>query len=213
MTEWLKEISDCIFRGDASAIVGATEQVLAEGLSAQRILEEGLLPGMDRVGTLFRDGEMFIPEVLQSARAMHASMGILKPLFAESGIGLRGVLLIGTVQGDLHDIGKNLVAMMVEGAGFEVVDLGVDVTPERFVQEVRERKPDLIGMSALLTTTMRAMGETIEALEGADLRDRVKIMVGGAAVTSKFAEEIGADGYGANAVEAAALAKSWVGSK
>ncbi len=213
MTEWLKEISDCIFRGEASAIVTATEQALVNGFSAERILEEGLLPGMDRVGTLFRDGDMFIPEVLRSAHTMHASMEILKPLLAETGIRLRGLFLIGTVKGDLHDIGKNLVAMMVEGAGFEVIDLGVDVPPERFVQEVRERKPDLVGMSALLTTTMRAMGVTIEALERADLRDKVKIMVGGAPVTAKFAEEIGADGYGASAVDAAALAKSWIGSK
>jgi 5-methyltetrahydrofolate--homocysteine methyltransferase len=153
---------------------------------------------------------MFVPEVLRSARAMQASMDILKPLLAASGIKMVGKVLLGTVKGDLHDIGKNLVGMMCEGAGFEVKDLGRDVAPEAFVQAVKEFEPDILGMSALLTTTMRTMEHTIRALEEAGVRDRVKVMIGGAPVTQSFASQIGADGYASNAAAAAELAKKFV---
>jgi 5-methyltetrahydrofolate--homocysteine methyltransferase len=163
---------------------------------------------MDHVGVEFRAGNMFVPEVLRSARTMQGSMDILKPLLAESGVPLAGKVLLGTVKGDLHDIGKNLVGMMCEGAGFEVEDIGKDVAPEAFVEAVRTFEPDILGMSALLTTTMRAMESTIKVLEEAGVRDSVKVMVGGAPVTQAFADQIGADGYASNAASAADLAKT-----
>ena len=155
---------------------------------------------------------MFVPEVLRSARAMHASMDILKPLLAESGVEMVGKVLLGTVKGDLHDIGKNLVGMMCEGAGFDVKDLGKDVAPEAFVEAVKEFEPNVLGMSALLTTTMRSMEHTIKALEEAGVRDRVKVLIGGAPVTQSFADQIGADGYASNAAAAAEVAKKFVSS-
>jgi 5-methyltetrahydrofolate--homocysteine methyltransferase len=166
---------------------------------------------MDEVGRDFKAGELFVPEVLIAARAMKAGMDILRPLLAESDVPSAGKYLIGTVQGDLHDIGKNLVRMMVEGAGFETIDLGVDIQPDAFVAAVREYQPQIVGMSALLTTTMVQMRTTIEALEEAGLRDSVKIMVGGAPVTAAFAEEIGADAYAPDAATAVDRARSLVG--
>jgi 5-methyltetrahydrofolate--homocysteine methyltransferase len=166
---------------------------------------------MDHVGVEFKAGNMFVPEVLRSARTMQAAMDILKPLLAESGAKMVGKILIGTVKGDMHDIGKNLAGMMCEGAGFEVVDLGKDVSPEKFVEEVKKQQPDIVGMSALLTTTMRAMEQTIKALSEAGLRDQVKVMIGGAPVTQSFADQIGADGYASNAASATELAKKLVG--
>ncbi len=210
MSQFLTRLSTAVIQGDFQGIAGLTEQALAGELPAQRILNEGLLPGMEHVGEEFKVGNMFVPEVLLSARAMQASMDMLKPLLAESGVPMAGKVVIGTVKGDLHDIGKNLVVMMCEGAGFEVLDLGRDVKPEAFVRAVEESQADIVGLSALLTTTMRGMATTMEALERAGLRSAVKVMVGGAPVTQGYADQIGADGYAANAAAAADLAKKLV---
>jgi 5-methyltetrahydrofolate--homocysteine methyltransferase len=164
---------------------------------------------MDHVGDKFKAGDMFVPEVMRSARSMANSMVILKPLLIESGVEMIGKVLLGTVKGDLHDIGKNLVGMMCEGAGFEVKDLGIGVEPEAFVEAVKEFEPDIVGMSALLTTTMRAMGDTIKAFEEAGVRDRVKVMIGGAPVTQSFADKIGADAYAPDAAAASDVAKKF----
>jgi 5-methyltetrahydrofolate--homocysteine methyltransferase len=163
---------------------------------------------MAEVGARFERGEFYVPEMLVAARAMQAGLAVLKPHLAEGGVQMRGKVVIGTVKGDLHDIGKNLVAMMLEGAGFEVIDLGTDVAPEKFAAAVREHKPSLVGMSALLTTTMKAMQPTIEAIEDIGLRTQVKVLVGGAPITEDFAKSIGADGYAADASRAVAIAKS-----
>jgi 5-methyltetrahydrofolate--homocysteine methyltransferase len=211
MSEILSQISTAVIEGNLDDIVDLTEDALDEGLDAQEILNKGLMPGMDHVGVEFRAGNMFVPEVLRSARSMQASMDILKPLLAESGVKMIGKVLLGTVKGDLHDIGKNLVGMMCEGAGFEVKDLGRDIAPEVFVQAIKEFEPDVLGMSALLTTTMRAMEHTIRAMEEAGVRDKVKVMVGGAPVTQSFADQIGADGYASNAASAAEMARKFVG--
>jgi len=210
MSETIEEISTAVIEGDVDEIADLTEDALDEGLTAEEILNKGLMPGMDHVGVEFRAGNMFVPEVLRSARTMQTSMNILKPLLAESGIKMVGKVLLGTVKGDLHDIGKNLVGMMCEGAGFEVKDIGKDISPEGFVEAVKEFEPDVLGMSALLTTTMRSMESTIRVLEEAGLRDKVKIMIGGAPVTQAFADQIGADGYASNAASAAELAKRFV---
>jgi 5-methyltetrahydrofolate--homocysteine methyltransferase len=207
MSEILSQISEAIIEGNAEEMVDLTEEAIDDGLSAQEILDKGLMAGMDYVGVEFKAGNMFVPEVLRSARAMQTSMEILKPLLAAAGAKRTGRVLLGTVKGDLHDIGKNLVGMMCEGAGFEVKDLGKDIAPEQFVAAIKEYQPDILGMSALLTTTMRAMGHTIKALEEAGLRERVKVMIGGAPVTQAFADQIKADGYAANAASAAELAK------
>ena len=211
MSEVLSALSTSVIEGNKDEIDRYTEQALEAGHSAQEVLDEGLMPGMDHVGVEFRAGNMFVPEVLRSARAMQTSMNRLRPLLAESGEKMAGRVLLGTVKGDMHDIGKNLVAMMCEGAGFEVRDLGKNVAPEVFVQNVKEFEPDIVGMSALLTTTMRTMEHTIKALEEAGVRDRVKVMIGGAPVTESFAEQIGADGYASNAASAADLAKRFAG--
>jgi 5-methyltetrahydrofolate--homocysteine methyltransferase len=213
MSEILSAISTAIIEGNLDDIVELTEDALDDGLEAQEILNQGLMPGMDHVGVEFKAGNMFVPEVLRSARAMQASMDILNPLLAESGVKMVGKILLGTVKGDLHDIGKNLVGMMCEGAGFEVKDLGKDVAPESFVEAVKGFEPDVLGLSALLTTTMRAMEHTIKALEEAGVRDQVKVMIGGAPVTQSFADQIGADGYASNAASAAEMAKKFVGKK
>jgi 5-methyltetrahydrofolate--homocysteine methyltransferase len=210
MSELLELISTAVIEGDLDEIVDLTEDALDDDLSAEQILNEGLMAGMDYVGVQFKAGDMFVPEVLRSARAMQSSMEILKPLLAESGVPRAGRVLLGTVKGDLHDIGKNLVAMMCEGAGFEVKDIGKDIDPDSFVDAVKEYEPDVVGMSALLTTTMRSMGHTINALEEAGLRDKVKVMIGGAPVTQDFADQIKADGYAPNAAAAADLAKAFV---
>jgi len=210
MSDILQELSTAVIEGNKDDIVDFTEDALDDGLEAQEILNQGLMPGMDFVGKEFRAGSMFVPEVLRSARAMQASMNLLKPLLVESGVELAGTVVLGTVKGDMHDIGKNLVSMMCEGAGFEVVDLGKDISPDEFVAAVKEYNPDVLGMSALLTTTMRAMEQTIKVLQEAGLREQVKIMVGGAPVTQSFAEQIGADGYAANAASAVDLAKQFV---
>lgn len=210
MSETLSAISTAVIEGNLDSIQDLTQQALDEGHSAKAVLDDGLMPGMDHVGVEFRAGNMFVPEVLRSARAMQRAMDILKPLLAESGAQMAGRVLLGTVQGDLHDIGKNLVGMMCEGAGFEVLDLGKDIPPEQFVEAVKTHSPDVLGMSALLTTTMRSMEHTIKALQEAGVRDQVKIIVGGAPVTQAFAEQIGADGYASNAASAADLARQMV---
>jgi 5-methyltetrahydrofolate--homocysteine methyltransferase len=210
MSEILEQISTTVIEGNLDDIVDLTEDALDDDLSAKEILDNGLMAGMDYVGVEFKAGNMFVPEVLRSARVVQLSMDILKPLLAESGVQMVGKVLLGTVKGDLHDIGKNLVGMMCEGAGFEVKDLGKDIAPEAFVEAVKDFEPDIVGMSALLTTTMRAMEHTIKALTEAGLRDKVKVMIGGAPVTQAFADQIGADGYASNAASAADLAKEFV---
>ena len=212
MSEILEGISNAVIEGDLDEIEDLTEDALDDGISSEEILNKGLMTGMDYVGVEFRVGNMFVPEVLRSARTMQLAMGILKPLLAESGVPMAGKVLLGTVKGDLHDIGKNLVGMMCEGAGLEVKDIGKDVSAEDFVEAVRELEPDVLGMSALLTTTMRSMESTVKVLEEAGLRDRVKIMIGGAPVTQAFADQIGADGYASNAAAAAELAQRFAGA-
>jgi len=211
MNNILEKISKAVIEGDADDIGMLTELALSKDLSPKDILDKGLMPGMDYVGVEFRAGNMYVPEVLLSARVMLASMDIIKPLLAETGAEMTGKVIMGTVQGDLHSIGKNLVCMMMEGAGFEVIDLGADVAPEAFIKAVKEERPDIVGMSALLTTTMRSMDHTIQALEEAGLRESVKIMVGGAPLTSDFAKQIGADAYASNAPAAVDISKQFVG--
>ncbi|MGM9615514.1 MAG: corrinoid protein [Oscillospiraceae bacterium] len=202
----LDEIGNALEKGKKKLVVQYVQQALDEGCSASKILTEGLLPGMDRVGVKFRANEIFVPEVLVAARAMNAGAALLKPLLAEEGAVSRGKMVLGTVKGDLHDIGKNLVKMMVEGKGLEVIDLGVDVAPEAFVQAAIDNSADIIGCSALLTTTMPVMGDVVKAVEAAGIRDQVKIMVGGAPVTQEFCDSIGADFYTDDAASAAVCA-------
>ncbi len=211
MTDTLKQITEKLYDGDDDAVAELTQKALDEGLTPEQVLKGGLLAGMDQVGVDFRDGELFVPEVLVAARAMHAGMDVLRPLLAEGDVPLAGKVVVGTVEGDLHDIGKNLVAMMLEGGGFEIVDLGADISPDKFIEAVKMEQPQLIGLSALLTTTMPAMKRTIDALVEAGLREQVKVMVGGAPVTRAFADEIGADGYAPDAASAVELARSLVG--
>jgi len=212
MSDALVQISNAVIEGRVKDIPSLTNTALSSGLTAKDILDKGLMPGMDVIGAEFKKGKKFVPEVLLSARTMQASLGILKPLLAQAGEKMAGKVIIGTVKGDLHDIGKSLVGMMLEGSGFEVVDLGKDVPPEKFVDAVKKEKPDIVAMSALLTTTMRSMGYTMTALKEAGLRETVKIMIGGAPVTVDFAKQIGADGYGANAPAAVELAKKFINS-
>jgi len=211
MNDILEKISKAVIEGDADNIGMLTELALSKDLSPKDILDKGLMPGMDYVGVEFRAGNMFVPEVLLSARVMLASMDIIKPLLVKTRAEMTGKVIMGTVQGDLHSIGKNLVCMMMEGAGFEVIDLGTDVAPEAFVEAVKKEQPNIVGMSALLTTTMRSMDHTIQALKEANLRKNLKVMVGGAPVTSDFAEQIGADAYASNAPAAVDMAKQFVG--
>jgi len=210
MTEILGGIAKNLYSGNAPEVATLVQQAVDQGLPAADVLNGGLIAGMDEVGKDFKAGDLFVPEVLIAARAMHAGMAILRPLLAEGDVPTAGKFLIGTVQGDLHDIGKNLVKMMLEGAGFETVDLGTDVKPEGFVSAVQEHRPQLIGMSALLTTTMPGMQATIDALREAGLRDTLKIMVGGAPVTAAFAEKIGADAYAPDAASAVDVARELV---
>jgi len=208
MADILQQIASNLYDGEDQEVATLVQQALDQGMEPGEVLQGGLIAGMDEVGRDFKAGDLFVPEVLIAARAMHAGMGVLRPLLAESDAQSAGKYVIGTVKGDLHDIGKNLVRMMLEGAGFDTVDLGTDVEPQGFVDAVREHKPQLVGMSALLTTTMVQMKSTIEALEEAGLRDSVKIMIGGAPVTDAFAQEIGADAYAADAASAVDVARS-----
>lgn len=211
MSRIYERLSTAVLEGDAEKTRQLTEKGIEQGLEPKAILDNGLVVGMDEVGVRFKRGDMFVPEVLMSADAMSAGLEVIKPLLAASGTKLAGKILMGTVKSDLHDIGKNLVSMMCEGAGFEIINLGFNVDPEKFVTAIKEHQPDIVGMSAMLTTTMRAMGQTIKAIEEAGLRDQVKIFVGGAPVDAAFAERIGADGYGSNAPSGVELAKQFVG--
>ena len=204
----LKALAEVIIKGDQATAVNMTKDALAEGLAAKSILDEGLIAGMDIVGARFKKNEVYIPEVLISARAMKMAMEVLEPELVKAGVEPLGKLAIGTVQGDLHDIGKNLVAMMLKGAGFEVIDLGVDVKPEKFLEKVKESGVNLIGLSALLTTTMPGMEKTIKVLKDEGLN--VKVMIGGAPVTQEYADKIGANGYAPDAASAVDIAKSLV---
>ena len=204
------QLKEALIEGNAETVNALTQALLASGASAREILEGALLPGMEVVGERMRSGDCFIPEVLLSARTMQGALDLLKPHLAEGDSMSLGTVVIGTVEGDLHDIGKNLVGMKLQGAGFEVVNLGTGVTPAQFVASVTERKAAIIGMSALLTTTLPKMVQTIAALKEAGLREQVKVMIGGAPVTQAYADEIGADGYGANAAAAVDKAKALV---
>ncbi len=206
----LENVSEALQKGDAEKVRELVVQALEEKITPKEILEEGLIKGMNIIGVKFKNNEVYVPEVLIAARAMHAGMDVLKPKLVETGVKNIGKVAIGTVKGDLHDIGKNLVKMMLEGAGFEVVDLGTDVSVEKFVEAVKEHQPNIIGMSALLTTTMVNMPEVIKALESAGLRDKVKIMIGGAPVTQNYAEQIGADSYSPDAATAVEDARTFI---
>ena len=211
MSDIYERLSTAVLEGNEERVPKLVQKGLDEGLVPKDILDNGLIVGMNEVGARFKRGDMFVPEVLMSARSMQAGLTVLRPELVSSGAQLIGTIVMGTVKGDLHDIGKNLVGMMCEGAGFEVIDLGFNVEPEKFIQAIKEHQPNIVGMSALLTTTMRAMGHTIKAIEEAGLRDQVKIMVGGAPVDAEFAERIGADGYGSNAPAGSDLAKRLAG--
>jgi len=206
----LKELSDALFQGDVSRVKEITLRALQEKKEPKEILEQGLIKGMKVVGIKFKNNEIFLPEVLLASRAMYGGIELLQPELIKSGVKAVGKVIIGTAKGDLHDIGKNLVAMMLRGGGFEVIDLGIDVSPEKFLKASREHQPDIVGISALLTTTMSSMMDVITVLKRAGLRDRVKIMVGGATVTQEFADEIAADVYALNAATAVDKARELV---
>lgn len=198
----LKELSEALFRGDVLKVKEFTQIALREEVEPKEILEEGLIKGMAVVGEKFKNNEIFLPEVLLASQAMYGGLELLQPRLIKGGIKAVGKVVIGTAKGDLHDIGKNLVAMMLRGGGFEVIDLGIDVSPEKFLVATQEHKPDIVSISALLTTTMISMADVITALKRADLRGRVKVMIGGAPVTQEFSDEIGAEGYAPDAASA-----------
>jgi len=208
----LKEIAENLIQGKADKVKELTQRSVDEGQDVSKILNEGLLAGMSVVGDKFKRNEFYVPEVLIAARAMKAGMEIIRPLLTKKGVKGAGKIILGTVRGDLHDIGKNLVGMMLEGAGFEITDLGVDVSPEKFVEAAREKGADIIGLSALLTTTMPGMKDVIEAIKSSDLKGKVKVMIGGAPVTQDYADEIGADGYAPDAASAVDKAKQLIGA-
>ncbi len=207
----LHELAQALIEGRSSLARDLTEKALAAGHSPKDVLDSGLVAGMSVVGERFKRNDIFIPEVLLSARAMRAGMEVLKPLLASTGATMLAKVILGTVQGDLHDIGKDLVGMMLEGAGFQVINLGVNVSPDSFVQAVSNENAPLLAMSALLSTTMRYQRDTLEALKKAGLRDRVKVLIGGAPVTQEYADYIGADGYAPDAASAVEKAKELVG--
>ena len=206
----VEDLFDAIVDGKPADALAAVEVELAAGADPIALIADTMIPAMDEVGQLYSEEEYFVPELMLSGKAMHAAMAPLRPLLAKSGAKPAGVAIAGAVKGDLHDIGKNLIISMLEGAGFKVIDLGTDVKPEKFVAAIREHNPQLVCLSALLTVTMTAMKTTIVAIEQAGLRDLVKILVGGAPVNERFAKEIGADGYGENATQAVALARRMV---
>lgn len=205
-----RQIADALKAGNAPKVKQMVQTAVDQGLEPSDIVNKALIVGMGEIGELFKNNEVYVPEVLIAARAMKAGLELLRPLLAEKDVKPLGKVVIGTVKGDLHDIGKNLVAMMLEGAGFEVIDLGIDVDTDKFVNAVKDTKADAVAMSALLTTTMPVMKEIIDAIKLAGLRDQVKILVGGAPVTHEFAVEIGADGYAPDAASAADLAKQLI---
>jgi corrinoid protein of di/trimethylamine methyltransferase len=207
----LKPLYEAIINGDAKVARDITEQAIKGGADPIQLVDEYMIPAMNEVGRRFEANEYFVPELLISARAMKGALDLVRPLLIERGAKPLGTVAVGTVKGDLHDIGKNLVAAMLEGGGFEVVDLGVNVPPEKFIAAINDRGAQIVAMSALLTTTMPAMKTTIDALKQAGVRQKVKILIGGAPITQKYAEEIGADGYSENAVGAVAIAKQSLG--
>jgi 5-methyltetrahydrofolate--homocysteine methyltransferase len=202
----LDELLEAVVDGQAKVAVAKVTEALAEGTDAGTVLREGLIAGMAQVGKLYEDGEVFVPEMLVAARAMSAALAVLKPHLVEQGVASSGKVAIGTTEGDLHDIGKNLVAMMLEGSGYEIVDLGVDVPAAKFIEAIRDGA-NVVAMSALLTTTMTNMRSTIAAIEAAGLRDQVRIVIGGAPITKSYADEIGADGYAEDASGAVRMVK------
>jgi 5-methyltetrahydrofolate--homocysteine methyltransferase len=208
----MQAIGAALIDGDNETVDQMVRQMLEQGVDALEVMDDGLIAAMTIVGIKFRESIIFVPEVLACARAMKAGMAHIEPILSASGIEPIGKVVMGTVKGDLHDIGKNLCIMMLRGAGFEVIDLGVDTSPDRFIEAVEEHEPAIVGFSALLTTTMPNMGKTIEAFIDADLRDKVKIMVGGAPVTQEFADDMGADGYGKDAVACVSLARQLMGA-
>lgn len=212
-SEILELIQDDLYDGLAVEVVNSVKELLQRGMTPYDVLTQGLVAGMDVVGADFRDGILFVPEVLMAAKAMKAGMAVLRPLLAETGAPQVGTMVIGTVKGDIHDIGKNLVAMMMEGAGFNVINLGINTDADRFLSAIREHKPDILGMSALLTTTMPYMGIVIEALKEQELRDQLIVLVGGAPLNDAFAEEIEADAYCRDAAIAVETAKKLVAIK
>jgi len=207
----LKEIADNLIKGKAPEVKELVQKAIDEGEDVEKVLNEGLVAGMSVVGAKFKANEFYVPEVLIAARAMKAGMGILRPILAEKNIKGIGTVVLGTVRGDLHDIGKNLVAMMLEGAGFEIIDLGVDVSPEKFIETAKEKKADVVGLSALLTTTMPSMKDVVKAVGDSGLKDKVKVMIGGAPLTQSYADEIGADGYAPDAASAVDEVKQLLG--
>jgi len=210
MDERMKKLNEYVIDGDMDAVINEVQTAIDDGLSADVILHEGLIPAMDVVGRLFEDGEYFVPEMLVSARAMQGGLNLLKPLLVAGDVEPAGKVVIGTIQGDLHDIGKNLVAMMLEGAGFSINDLGVNVSPTQFVEAAKEFDANIVCMSALLTTTMPNMSKVVDSINEAGLHDSVRIMIGGAPVTQEYADKIGADGYSKDASAATRLAKKLV---
>ncbi|MBN1431067.1 MAG: corrinoid protein [Anaerolineae bacterium] len=207
----INEIYQSVLDGDIEAVGAKTQSAIDDGGDIGDILNQGMIAAMTEVGRLFEEGEYFVPEMLISARAMQSGLAVLKPHLAQANVQSPGKIVIGTVKGDLHDIGKNLVSMMLEGAAFDIIDLGVDVPPDQFVSAVQEQQADIVALSALLTTTMPQMVSTIDALKAAGVRDQIKIMVGGAPITEAYAKEIGADGYAPDASRAVTLAKSLMG--
>ncbi|MGB9662284.1 MAG: corrinoid protein [Moorellaceae bacterium] len=205
----LEEIKEALMAGNANKVREGVKKALEEGVSPTTIINDGLIAAMNIIGVKFKNNEVYVPEVLVAARAMHAGMEVVKPLLTGEALQEKGTMVIGTVKGDLHDIGKNLVIMMMEGAGFKVIDLGIDVPVEKFIQAVEEHQPQVVGISALLTSTMMQMKKTVEALR--PYRDRIKVIVGGAPVTQKFADEIGADGYAPDAASAVDKVKELLG--
>jgi len=208
--ELIEQMQDDLYDGLADEVAAGTNELLARGLKPYEVLTQALVAGMDVVGADFRDGVLFVPEVLMAAKAMKAGMAILRPLLVETGAPQVGTMVIGTVKGDIHDIGKNLVAMMMEGAGFKVVNLGINVDSEKFLAAIGEHKPDILGMSALLTTTMPYMGVVIKALKEAGIREQLIVLVGGAPLNAAFAEEIEADAYCRDAAVAVVTAKKFM---
>jgi len=207
----IKALNEAIIKGDIQAAVSLTQNAVDAGKKAQEILDQGLIAAMDVVGDKFATGEMFVPQMLRSAKAMQECVKLIKPQFHEEDLKSKGKVVIGTVKGDLHDIGKNLVAMMMEGAGFSITDLGVDVSADTFLQKAQEVEPDILAMSALLSTTMPGMRETIETLQKAGIKDKIMVMIGGAPVTANFASEIKADAYAPDAGSAVIEAKKALG--
>ncbi len=205
------KLADAIFKGDVAEVVATTKVLLNDGATPLEIVNDGLLAGMNIVGPKFKAGEMFVPEVMMSARALGEGMRIVKPMLSASDAVSVGTVVIGTVAGDLHDIGKNLVVMILKSGGFNVIDLGIDVPPEKFVEAVKEHNPQVVGMSALLTTTMAAMKQTLDAMTEAGVREQVKVIIGGAPVTQKYADEIGANGYASDAILAKELCAELIG--